>query len=324
MQAVTYKKYGPPSVLSLEEVELPTLVDDEVQIKVHAAEVTKGDCELRSFNFAVNWFLLPLRIAWGLFKPKRQILGGYFAGEISAMGAEAKGYSVGQKVYGSSGLRMGAYGQLVNLPSSYTIETMPSNLSYTEAAAVPLGGLNALHFMRRAQIKSGDHVLINGAGGSIGSFAVQIAKFMGAVVTAVDHNIKEQMLLELGADHFIDYTSTQLAQIESRYDVVFNMVASASYGQCIKLLNPGGRYLMGNPKLFDMLRSIITPRFSDKNVYFAFAGEKAEELRALTKMIEADEIRPVVDQVFPMSSVQTAHHRVEDESRIGIVVMALR
>ena len=323
MQAITYEIYGPPSVLTLQEVGKPLLAKNEVQIKVHAAEITKGDCELRSFNFAVNWFWLPLRLAWGMFKPKRKILGGYFAGEISAVGKEVTDYSVGQKVYGSAGLRMGAYAQYLNLPSSYTIETMPSNISYSEAAAVPLGALNALHFMRKAQIHAGDKVLINGAGGSIGSFAVQIAKIMGAEVTAVDHDIKKQMLLDIGADHFIDYNKDDISQQTQRYDVVFNMVAAASYSDCIKLLNPTGRYLMGNPRLVHMLRSVITPKISDKQVYYAFAGETAEELQTLSKMLENNELKPAIDKVFPMADVQEAHARVENESRVGIVVMTI-
>lgn len=323
MKAICYTNYGSVDVLTLREIDTPSFAADQVQVRVHAAEVTKGDCELRSFKFAVKWFWLPLRVAWGVFKPKREVLGGYFAGEVSAVGSEVVGYAVGQKVYGSAGIRMGAYGQYLNLPASSTIEPMPVNLTYPEAAAVPLGGLNALHFMRKAKVGLGDKVLINGAGGSIGTFAVQIAKLMGAEVTAVDHGIKEQMLREIGADHFIDYSKQDIEQLSQDYDVVFNMVASASYGKCLNLLKPGGRYLMGNPRLSHMLRSLVTPIVSNKLVYFAFAGETAEELQALTKMIESQKIKPVIDKVFPMTKIQEAQLRVESESRIGICVLTL-
>ena len=195
MKAVVYTKYGSPDVLQLKDVEKPSPKNDEVLIKVCAAEVTKADCELRSFKFAVKWFWLPLRLAMGLITPRRPILGGYFSGEVESVGKDVSRLKKGNQVFGSTQLRMGAYGEYVCLPESYTIVQKPPNISFEEAAAVPLGGLNALHFMRKANIRNGEKVLINGAGGSIGTFAVQIAKSMGAEVTAVDSTIKEEMLL---------------------------------------------------------------------------------------------------------------------------------
>ncbi len=207
MRAITYGNYGPPDVLELTDVEKPVPEDDEVLIKVQAAEATKSDCEMRSFEYSVKWFWLPLRIALGVRKPRRQILGGYFSGEIESIGKDVTRFSAGDQVFGTSRLRLGAYGEYVALPEGYTIVGKPRNMSFAEAAAVPLGGLNALHFMRRAEIQAGEKVLINGAGGSIGAYAVQIAKSMGAEVTAVDSTIKEEMLRRIGADHFIDYAT---------------------------------------------------------------------------------------------------------------------
>jgi NADPH:quinone reductase-like Zn-dependent oxidoreductase len=175
--------------------------------------------------------------------------------------------------------------------------------------------------MRKANIKEGDNVLINGAGGSIGVYALQIAKYMGAKVTVVDSSIKKEMLIRIGADHFIDYTQEDFTRNENSYDVIFNMVAGSSYGSCIKLLKPKGRYLMGNPGLADMLRSILTPILTDKQVIIAFAGEKEEELDALTKLIEAGQIMPVVDKIFPLEETAKAHQRVEKEERAGPVVI---
>ena len=175
-------------------------------VKIHAAEATKADCELRSFKFAVKWFWLPLRIAMGIIRPRNQVLGGYFAGEIESVGKDVSRFMKGDQVFGSAGLRMGAYGEYVCLPASYTIVSKPHNLTFEEAAAVPLGGLNALHFLRKANLRNGEKVLVNGAGGSIGTFAIQIAKAMGAEVTAVDSTIKEEMLRRIGADHFFDYS----------------------------------------------------------------------------------------------------------------------
>ncbi|MCA8943542.1 MAG: NAD(P)-dependent alcohol dehydrogenase, partial [Planctomycetes bacterium] len=194
MKAITYARYGPPDVLSVETVEAPVPRANEVRIRVRATEVTKADCELRSFRFPVKWFWLPLRLALGVTRPRRRILGGYFAGVVESCGASVTCFKPGDEVYGSAGLRMGAYAELVCLPENAAIAPKPRSMSFVEAAAVPLGGLNALHFMRRAALRSGENVLINGAGGSIGLHAVQIAKSAGAVVTVVDGAHKRELL----------------------------------------------------------------------------------------------------------------------------------
>jgi NADPH:quinone reductase-like Zn-dependent oxidoreductase len=323
MNAVVYTTYGSPAVLQLKEVAKPTPSDDEILIKVHAAEVTKSDCELRSFHFPVKWFWLPLRIALGIRKPKRQILGGYFAGEVEAVGKAVTKFQPGEQVFGTAGLKLGAYGEYVCLPARYTIVPKPQNMSYAEAATVPLGGLNALHFMRIAAIQKGETVLVNGAGGSIGTFAVQIAKMMGAEVTAVDSGIKEEMLRRIGADHFIDYTKDDFTQRGQKYDVIFDMVAQCSYAKCVQALKPNGRYLMGNPRVADMLRSAVTNRRTDKTATFAFAGEREEELIALKEMIEAGKISATVDKIYPLAQAADAHRRVETEQRLGCVVLAV-
>lgn len=324
MKGVVYTTYGSPDVLQLKEVEKPVPMDDDVLIKVHAAEATKADCELRSFNFPVKWFWLPLRIAVGLLKPKRQILGGYFAGEVESVGKNVSKFKKGDQVFGAAKLRMGAYGEYVCLPASYTLVPKPHNVSFEAAAAIPLGGLNALHFMRKATIRKGERVLVNGAGGSIGTFGVQIAKAMGAEVTAVDSTIKEEMLRRIGADHFIDYTKEDFSKSRKTYDVIFNMVAKRSYSQCVNALNPRGRYLMANPRISDMLRSVLTSVFTDKKAIFVFAGEKEEELLALREMIEKGDIKPVVDKIYPLEQAAEAHRRVETEQRLGPVVISVR
>lgn len=323
MKAITYSDYGPPGVLHLSDVEKPVPKDDEVLIRVRAAEATKADIEMRSFRFAVKWFWLPLRLALGVRRPRRQILGGYFSGEIDSVGRNVTEFSKGDQIFGATGLRFGAYGEYVALPASSTIVTKPRNMNFAEAAAVPLGGLNALHFMRLAAIKAGDKVLINGAGGSIGAHAVQIAKSMGAEVTAVDSGIKEDLLRQLGADEFIDYMKADFTATGRTYDVIFNMVAGSSYSACIKILNPNGRYLTGNPRLSVMLRSVLTTRMSNKTARFRFAEETREELHALREMIEDGTIRPIVDKVYSMGQAAEAHSRVETEQRLGAVVIAI-
>ncbi len=300
MKAIIYTKYGPPEVLQHREIEKPVPKDDEILIKVHATEVTKSDCEMRSFKFPVKWFWLPMRIAFGITKPKRQVLGGYFAGEVEVVGKNVSKFKRGDQIFGSTKLQLGAYGEYVCLPDSYTLLPKPNNMSFEEAAAVPLGGLNALHFMRKANIRKGENVLINGAGGSIGTFAVQIAKTMGAEVTAVDSTIKEQTLLQIGADHFFDYSKDDFLKSGQKYDVIFDMVAKSSYSECVKILKSNGRYLMGNPRLSDMLRSVLTSKFTDKSAFFAFAGETVEELHTLKELIEEGKIKSVVDKIYQL------------------------
>jgi NADPH:quinone reductase-like Zn-dependent oxidoreductase len=242
---------------------------------------------------------------------------------VEAIGDKVTRFNKGDALFGSTQLRLGAYGEYLTLPESFTLVCIPNNLSYAEAAAVPLGGLNALHFMHKANIKAGEKVLVNGAGGSIGTFGVQIAKAMGAEVTAVDSGIKEAMLREIGADHFIDYTRQDFTKDAQTYDVIFSMVANTPFKKCMALLNPKGRYLIANPRIADMLRSFMVSLFCDKQAVFAFARETEEELKTLRDMIEEGRIGPTVDRVYAMEDAAEAHRRVETEQRLGAIVISL-
>ena len=204
MKAVVYTRYGSPDVLQLREVAKPAPRDNEVLIRVRAAEVTKADCELRSFNFPVKWFWLPLRVAFGLLTPRRQVLGGYFSGEIESVGKEVSRFKPGDQIFGSTGLRMGAYGEYICLPASHTMVAKPNNMSFEEAAAVPLGGLNALHFLRKANIRNEEKVLVNGAGGSIGPLSADrrlVRDALGLLhVAAMDATSFHQLCVEPHAE----------------------------------------------------------------------------------------------------------------------------
>ena len=323
VKAVIYTRYGGPEVLHLADVPTPVPGDQDVLIRVRAAEATKSDCEFRSFRYSVKWFWLPLRIAVGVRRPRRRILGVYFAGEVVSVGGRVTGFAPGDQVYGSTGLRLGGYGEYVVLPERATFGPKPRNMTFAEAAAVPLGGLNALHFMQRARIKPGEQVLINGAGGSIGAHAIQIAHSMGAQVTAVDHPIKEELVRRLGASDFIDYTVDDVTTTSRRFDVIFDMVAGSSYRRLTGMLQPGGRYLHGNPRLSVLARSVLTTRFTDKTVTVAFAPETKQALATLTEMIEAGKIQSIVDRVYPMAEAAAAHRRVETEQRLGAAVITI-
>ena len=323
MKAIIYEHYGPPEVMRIADVPRPEPGDGEMLIRVRAAEATKADCELRAFRFAVSWFWLPLRLGMGVFRPRRRILGTYFSGEVVELGPGVTRFSVGDEVYGGLGLHMGAYGEYVAVPEDTSIVAKPANMSFEEAAAVPLGGLNALHFLRLVGVKRGESVLVNGAGGSIGLHGVQIAKAMGAEVTAVDKSEKEEIVRCMGADHFIDYTQQRFVDAGGTFDVVFDMVPSSSFSDCMHVLNEGGRYCTGNPRLSVMLRCLWANRFTDKTASFAFARESLEELDALREMIEKGQVRSIVEEVLPMERVAEAHGRVEAETRLGAIVISV-
>ncbi len=323
MKAIVYKKYGAPDVLHVAEIEKPQPKDNELLVNVRATEITKSDCELRSFKFPVKWFWLPLRMAFGITKPRRPVLGSYFAGVVDAVGKDVTNFKAGDQIFGNSGLRFGAYGEYVCLPDTNTLAIKPENQSFAQAAAVPLGGLNAIHFMHLANIKPGENVLINGAGGSIGLFAMQIAKDMGAEISVVDSGHKETMLRDLGVVEFFDYTKEDFRQSDRTYDVIFDMVAASSIAGCVHMLKPKGRYLTGNPRIMNMIRCLLTTRFTDKTAKFAFAGETIEELQVLGEMLEANRIVSVVDRVLTMEDAPLAHRLVETEQRLGSIVISI-
>jgi NADPH:quinone reductase-like Zn-dependent oxidoreductase len=230
---------------------------------------------------------------------------------------------VGDEVFGASKLLMGAYAEYLALPDHYTVAPKPANVSFEAAATVPLGGLNALHFLRLAKIQTGEAVLVNGAGGSIGTYAVQIAKTMGAEVTAVDGDLKKEMLLGLGADHFIDYRQQDFRQTKTRYDVIFDMLASSPLDETVAMLNPGGRYITANPTFKKIMRAKRVQKNTGRTVICAFAGETLEELLTLKQMIEDEKINPTVDRVFSMEQAAEAHRRVEAEQRLGCTVISM-
>ncbi|MHA7878922.1 MAG: NAD(P)-dependent alcohol dehydrogenase [Saccharospirillum sp.] len=323
MKAVVYRHYGPAEVLELSDVHKPEPAENEVLIRVRAVEVTKSDCELRSLNFPVSWFVPPLRLVLGWNRPRKPILGSYFAGDVVEVGHKVTRFKPGDALYGCSQFRFGAYGEYLALPETYTLAPKPENLTYAEAASIPLGGLNALHFINRAKLKPGDRMLINGAGGSIGLLAVQLAKRQGTVITAVDRTDKEAIIHLAGAERFIDYTRESFTRSLTPFDVVFNMVASARHSDCIKVLAPGGHYLTGNPTLGDWAQAPWTRWVRKKRVTLALAKETPAELATLTTLLEAGELRPLVDEVLPIERIVEAHRRVETEQRLGAIVVTL-
>ncbi len=322
MKAMVYHEYGSPEVLRLEDVRKPTVGDNDVLIEVHAATVGTWDCEARSFTFPL-WFWLPLRIAMGIRRPRWPILGQELAGEIESVGKNVRRFKKGDQVFATTGMGFGAHAQYRCLPSAGGLAIKPANMSYEQAAGVPTGGLNALHFLRRADVRSGQRVLVNGAAGNIGVFAVQLAKHFGAHVTAVDSTEKLDMLREIGADEVIDYTQNDFRTNGERYDVVFDLVFKSPYSQSLRSLERNGCYLLANPRLLSMIRALWTSATSSKKIVFAFAGAKPEDLDFLRELIEAGRITSVIDRCYSLEQLPQAHAYVDTGRRKGIVVITV-
>ena len=323
MKAIVYERYGSPDVLELKEVEKPTPQDDEVLIRTYAATVIAGDCELRSFKFPI-WIWLPLRIYIGLIRPTRvNILGQELAGEIESVGKDVKLFKKGDQIFAATEIGCGAYAEYKCMREEKTLAIKPANMTYEEAAAVPTGGLNALHYLRKANIQNGDKVLIIGACGNMGTFAVQLAKTFGAEVTGVDSTEKLDTLRSIGADHVIDYTQEDFTKNGETYDVIFNVLGKSSISRILRSLKQNGRYLLVNPRLLSMVQGLWTSMISSKKVIFEFADYKTEDLIFLKGLIEAGKIKSVIDICYPLEQMAEAHTYVDSGHRKGNVVITV-
>ena len=322
MKAIIWTKYGPPDVLQLMEVDKPVPKDNEVLIKVHAATVTAGDCELRRFDIPGFLWLL-VRIMVGIRKPRIKILGQELAGEIVSVGQKVSQFEEGDQVFAATELRLGAYAEYKCLPGSYAIAIKPANMTLEEAACIPTGGLNALHFLRKGKIRSGIRVLINGAGGSIGTYAVQIAKSSGAHVSCVDRADKLEMLSSIGADHVIDYEQEDFTKNGEVYDLIIDVVGTSSFSGSVRSLSRNGYYILGNPRLPGKIRGRWISMTTGKKVVSKLAATKVEDLNYLKELIEAGKIRSVIDRRYPLEQVADAHRYVEAGHKKGNVVITI-
>jgi NADPH:quinone reductase-like Zn-dependent oxidoreductase len=322
MKAIVCTKYGPPDVLQLKELQKPTPKDNEVLVRVHAATVTMGDCELRSLKLPLLWKLF-VRIEFGFRAPRKKILGQELAGEIESVGKDVRLFRKGDQVFAFTGLRLGAYAEYNCLPEKGLMAIKPANMSFEEAATVPVGGLHACYFLRKANVQSGQKVLINGAGGSIGTIAVQLAKSFGAEVTGVDSTRKLDMLRSIGADKAIDYTQEDFTKNGESYDVIFDAVGKSPYSRCIKSLKEKGFYLLGNPGLSQPVRGVWTSKTSGKKVIGGTISYKTEDLVFLKELIEAGKIRSVIDRRYPLEQTAEAHRYVDTGQKAGNVVITV-
>ena len=325
MRAVVCTAYGPPDVLQLREVPKPVPKDDEVLIRIRATTVSAADCELRRFDFPL-WIWVPMRLAFGIRRPRRPVLGQDLAGDVESVGKDVRSLRKGDRVFAATGIGLGAHAEYICLrenPKTGAITTMPASLDYEEAAAVPYGGGEALQFLRKAKVGSGQRVLVNGAGGSFGTFAVQLAKELGAHVTAVDSAPKLEMLRTIGADHVIDYAREDFTAAPETYDVIFDVVRNTPSGRMVKLLTDNGCLLMANPGLQQVVRAKWASRGTKKRVSFAGSGGTGEDLAYLRGLVEAGKLRPVVDRRFQLEQIVEAHRYAESGHKLGNVVVVV-
>jgi len=325
MKAVVCTDYGPPDVLELRDVPKPVPKDNEVRVRVRATTVSTADCELRRFDFA-PWVWVPMRLAFGIRRPRRPVLGQELAGDVDAVGRKVRSLEQGDRVFAATGVPLGAHAEYICLrenPQTGAIATMPANLGYAEAAAVPYGGGEALQFLRKANVRSGQRVLVNGAGGSFGTFAVQLAKILGAHVTAVDSAAKLETLRSIGADRVIDYAQQDFTDSPETYDVIFDVVRGTRSARMVRSLAESGWLLMANPGFLQIVRARWAARGSRKRVSFAASSGTNEDLAHLRDLVEAGRLRPVVDRRFPLEQMVEAHRYAESGQKLGNIVVVV-
>ncbi len=318
MRAIVNIIYGPPEVVQLKEIPKPKVGDSEVLIKIHATTVNRTDCGFRDPQY------LLVRLVGGLFKPKRKILGSELAGEIDSIGKDVKSFKVGDKVFGLSCIVFGAHAEYISVKEKGSITTMPSNLKYEEVVALCEGPWLAVTMLRKMKVKNGDKILINGGSGSIGSSAVQLAKYFGADVTAVCGTKNIDLVKSLGADEVIDYQKEDFTRRNKTFDFVFDAVGKSSFFKCKKILSPGGKYI--STELGFLAQNLFLPLitfFGGKKVKFPIPVDRKEDIIFFKELAEAGKLKPVIDRFYKLEQIVEAYKYVETGMKTGSVVITV-
>lgn len=330
MKAVIYTQYGAPDVLHLADVPTPSPKDNEILIRVRATPVNFGDVIARKFSsISPRQFSMPsifwvfAKIAMGLRKPNKQILGSEFAGDVAAVGKAVTRFKVGDPVFGYRAMNFGANAEYLCIPEDSIVALKPANVSYEEAAAVPYGALTALSLLRKVDIQPGQHVLINGASGAIGAYALQLAKHFGARVTGVCGTPRMEMVEALGADRVIDYTREDFTQSGETYDLIVDIPGKGSFGRAKRVLKPNGRYLYASFKMKQVAQMLWTSLRGGKRVICALSDEKPSDLTLIKDLVEAGAIKAMIDRSFPLEQTAEAHRYLEGGERRGQIVITV-
>ncbi|WP_242291409.1 NAD(P)-dependent alcohol dehydrogenase [Bacillus cereus group sp. BfR-BA-01356] len=302
MKAIICTKYGPPNVLQLQNVEKPKPKKNEVLVKIHATSVSTGDCRIRGFNSPLL-FWIPMRIILGFRKPRKPILGVELSGEIEDIGTDVTQFKKGDQVFALTELNLGGYAEYTCVHESGLIALKPTNVTYEEAAVIPFGGTSALHFLRKGQIKKGQRVLIYGASGSVGTAAIQLAKYFGATVTAICSSSNLDLVTALGADNVIDYMKEDFTKRGEHYDIIFDAVGKYKKSLCIDALMPNGKYVSVNGMM---------------------AKVSKEDMNLLKQLAETEKLKPVIDRTYRLEEIAEAHIYVEKGHKKGNVSIALK
>jgi len=322
MKAAVCRRYGSPDVVELVEVETPTPRDHEILIRTHATTVTAGDHRVRSRDFPAGFGLLS-RLILGFRRPRQPILGTELAGEVVSVGGGVRRFKVGDPVFGLSGLKMGCHAEYKCMPEDGAVALKPANLTYDEAAALTFGGTTALHFFRKGRLQRGDKVLINGASGSVGTAAVQLARHFGAEVTGVCSSANVDLVKSLGAGRVIDYTKDDFTRGGETYDVIVDTAGTAPYSRSKVALKERGRLLLVLAGLPALLQAPWVSMTSRRKVIAGPASENPEDVRLLGELAHAGAFRPVIDRRFPFEQIAQAHRYVDVGHKKGNVVVTM-
>ncbi len=330
MKTVYYQSYGSPDVLQLRETEKPVPKPDEVLVKVYASTVNYGDIVARNFaNIPLSEFNMPgflmffAKFSFGWRKPRINVLGSEFAGEIEAIGADVSKFKPGDQVFGYMGMNMGANAEFICMKESGMIGLKPSNFSYYESAALPYGGITALGILKKVQITPGQKVLVNGASGGIGSMALQLAKHYGAEVTGVCSTARMDYVKTLGADVVLDYTKGVVSQSTKQYDLIVDVLGRLKWADAKKLLTENGVLLLGSFKTGKLLLMLWTKLFSKQKVICAFSEEKQDYLKIIKDLAEKKALKVIIDSTFTMEKAADAHAHYERKANNGHVILTI-